>query len=133
MMRPVIVLACALLLAGCAVAGGGTPGPSLIAVPTQSPPPTEGTPGPCPAALTEGELVANDEWGIALKDSSTGDTIQVLWPFGFAARDDTDGRALLNEAGEVVAHEGDLVRIDGGEFGAHAWRNCGSITVLSGS
>jgi hypothetical protein len=130
-MRLAALTLAGVVLAGCsAVGGAGSPAPSLIAVPTQSPVPANETPGPCPAAQTEGELIADDRWGIVLDEGYLGEIRRVIWPYGFAARHDGDRLALLNQAGEIVAHEGDLVRIDGGEVSPDSWRNCGSVTVL---
>jgi hypothetical protein len=139
MRGPSLVLIAALLTACAAVGEGrtsdaGTSGTSLIPVPAHAPQPTEGTGEPCPAALIDGELVADDEWGIALKERLTGQILKVIWPFGFAAQQAGDQLALLNTAGEIVAHEGDQVRIGGGQVGGedtHTWWNCdGSITVV---
>jgi hypothetical protein len=126
----------AALLSGCAGGAGRSDAisdASLITVPTHAPPPTQGTGEPCPEALIEGELVADEDSGIALDERLTGQIFKVIWPFGFAARHDGDRLALLNEAGEVVAHEGDLIRIGGGRVGgeAHTWWNCqGDVTVV---
>ena len=101
---------------------------TLISVPTQKPQPP-GTPQACPAALITGTLVADVRWGIALDDPA-GFVREVVWPSGYAARD--DGRLLLlNEAGRVVAREGDQVTIGGGEIGSDgAWLACGGLTVI---
>jgi hypothetical protein len=132
----------AVLPSACAAGVGNSDAPpsnalsdaSLIPVPTHAPRRTEGSPLSCPEALIEGELVANDEWGIALEERLTGDIVKIVWPFGFAARQDGDRLALLNESGEVVAHVGDQVRMGGGQVGGsdmHTWWNCqGQVTVL---
>ena len=100
----------------------------LVPVPTQEPQPP-GTPQACMAALIAGTLVADVRWGIALDDPA-GFVREVVWPSGYAARD--DGRLLLlNEAGRVVAREGDQVTIGGGEIGSDgAWLGCGGLTVI---
>lgn len=103
----------------------------LISVPTQ-PPTSVGTPSPCPGAITAGKLVAHTVWGIALDDRYTGSVRKVLWPYGFAARDDGDRRLLLNGAGDIVAREGESIQLDGGDLGGDAtWLACGDITVLA--
>ncbi len=104
--------------------------PSLIAVPTQEPEPA-GSPRPCPAALIEGTLVPDERWGMIIEDVD-GLTRKVLWPHGYAARQDGSRLALLDGGGSIVAFEGDLVRIGGGEAGSNGtWLGCGGITVVT--
>jgi hypothetical protein len=123
----------ALLCLGVVSCGTG-PNPtirsSLIVVPTQDPAPSD-SPRPCPAALVEGDLVADPRWGLVLADVD-GLTRKVVWPHGFAARQDGSRLALLDAGGSVVAHEGDRIRIGGGETGDDAaWLACGGISLLS--
>jgi hypothetical protein len=86
---------------------------SVVVVPTQGPEPA-GTPGPCPSALIEGTLVADERWGSHLRDTD-GLTRKVLWPYGHVARPDGSRLALLDAVGSLVAYEGDLVRIGRGQ------------------
>jgi hypothetical protein len=107
------------------------PGASRIAVPTQSPPPSVGTPGTCMTALIDGDLVADATYGIALDDLHAGFVRKVIWPYGFVAARDGDRLALLDGAGQIVAHEGDRVQLGGGEISSDGpWLTCGGITVV---
>ncbi|MDQ3938290.1 MAG: hypothetical protein M3253_06370, partial [Chloroflexota bacterium] len=89
------------------------------------------TPPPCPAALLEGKIVAHEEWGVAVEDQVGGMVWQVFWPYGYTARV-VEGRVtLLDEAGDVVAGEGDVVSVGGGEIGSTgAWRGCDGVTAI---
>ena len=82
-------------------------------------------------ARNEGRLVADPRWGIALDDPG-GFVREVIWPYGYAARQD-DRMGLVNELGQIVAREGDLVAMGGSEAGSNGpWRMCpGSLEVLS--
>ncbi|HSI99887.1 MAG TPA: hypothetical protein VLA59_05835 [Patescibacteria group bacterium] len=107
-LRLVSLALLALVLAGCA---GPAPA-DLIPVPTSAP---TGLIGPtaCPAALLEGELVADDQFGFVVAHAD-GFTSAVTWPHGYVARD-APRRELLDDSGRVVAREGDLVALGGGE------------------
>ena len=129
------VVMASLLLGGvvaCASPTGSTPPEaSLITVPTQPPEPA-GTPRPCMASLTEGVLVADARWGFALTDPAGGRVREVIWPYGYAARNDGGRLTLIDTTGAVIAHAGDRLRIGGGETGPdHAWLACGGITVVA--
>jgi hypothetical protein len=66
----------------------------------------------CLTAHLGGELVAHDEWGVAVR---SGEQIRkVLWPHGFFARDDERGRALINDRGRIVGYVGDPGGASGG-------------------
>lgn len=104
--------------------------PELVAVPTQAPVPA-GTPAACPAALIEGTLVADERWGMALAGTD-GIRRKVLWPHGYTARREAGGLVLYDAGGSVVAREGDVVSIGGGETGSDgSWLACGGISVVS--
>lgn len=107
-----------------------TADPSLVAVPTQKPQPA-GTPRGCWTAVIEGTLVADERWGLALREARGGSVIRVLWPYGFAARRAGGGLVLLDASGSVVAHEGDRVSLGGGEAGADTWLACAGIRVVA--
>jgi hypothetical protein len=80
------------------------------------------------AADIEGDLVADDRWGIALKESS-GEIRKVIWPFGYSGRPGAPPE-LLDERGQTVARSGDHVRIGGGEDSPTTWIACpGKIEV----
>jgi hypothetical protein len=103
------------LLALAVVACSGPTPVDLIPVPTAA---SAGLFGPtaCPAALLEGELVADDEFGFVVAHAD-GFSSPVTWPHGFVARD-APRRELLDDSGRVVAREGDLVALGGGEGSA---------------
>jgi hypothetical protein len=103
------------LVALAAVSCAGPPPADLIAVPTSA---STGIFGPtaCPAALLEGELIADDEFGFVVTHRD-GFSSPVTWPHGYVARD-ASRRELLDDSGRVVAREGDFVALGGGETGA---------------
>lgn len=85
------------------------------------------TPSPdaCPAALLEGELLADDAGGLMVRHAE-GFVMSVVWPDGYAVR----GGELLDPAGVVVAREGDVVSLGGGMNAADtAFVVCGPFTV----
>jgi hypothetical protein len=79
----------------------------------------------CEDALLIGFLVPDAETGLAVQ-SANGDVTAVVWPFGYSARYANDQVQLLNEAGTVVAVQGDKMEIGGG-FGNNSWSACGEI------
>jgi hypothetical protein len=104
----------------CAVAP--TPPPGAIALRTQA----VETPEACPAALISGTLVRHAQSGIGIRDSA-GQVRQVIWPRGYFARDDGGRLSVVDQSGNVVAHEGDFVGIGGGELADGTWLGCGGI------
>lgn len=83
------------------------------------------SPEACPAALLEGELLADDAGGLMVRHAE-GFVMSVVWPDGYVVR----GGELLDPAGEVVAVEGDLVSLGGGMNAADtAFVVCGPFTV----
>ena len=111
MLRLTLVAAVAIgVLASCA---GGPAPDDLIAVPTSPPTGLQIGPQACPAALLEGELVADDEFGFTVTDAD-GFTTPVTWPNGYVARD-AERRVLLDGTGRVIAREGDHVALGGGQ------------------
>jgi hypothetical protein len=135
--RPILaVLIATIALVGCAQGDPsaspaiGRSVPATIALRTQAPEPA-GTPQPCMAALISGTLVRDAPTGIAIRDAR-GLVHQVVWPFGYAARDDGGRLVVLDASGSVVAHEGDRVSIAGGETGTDGtWLACGGTTILT--
>ncbi len=117
------------LVLGCR--GTEAPGqaePTSIALRTQEPVDSETPPG-CPAALIEGELVADPTTGVAIHDPA-GLIRAVIWPHGYSGRPGTP-IAVVDEDGNVIARVGDTVRIGGGEItGDGAWMACGGVEVL---
>jgi hypothetical protein len=85
----------------------------------------------CDAALTAGRLVSSRESGLALRPADGGPNIAVTWPFGYSARGFVGGLELRDEAGRVLAREGDFVQVGGGMGGDDSWIGCaGSISVI---
>ena len=135
--HPVLaILIAAGVLSACGQVGpsasaviGGTP-PGTIALRTQTPEPP-GTLQACMAALTSGTLVRDATSGVALRDPD-GSVRQVVWPYGYTARDDGGRLVVLDASGAVVAHEGDRVSIGGGEIDSRGtWLGCGGTTILT--
>jgi hypothetical protein len=135
--RPILaLLIVTIALVGCARGGpsasaaiGGSL-PATIALRTQAPE-AAGTPQACMASLIEGILVRDAQSGIAIRDAQ-GLVHQVVWPYGYVARDDGGRLVVLGASGAVVAHEGDRVSIGGGETGTDGtWLGCGGTTILT--
>ena len=116
-----------LVLVALAVGACAGPVPAvLIPVPTSAATGFRGFPAACPAALLEGELVADDEFGFVVAHAD-GFTSAVTWPHGYVARD-AARRELLDDSGRVVAREGDLVALGGGSAGP-GFIVCGQLDV----
>ena len=110
-------------LASLVLACGAEPAstPMTIALLTANQPATA-----CDDALLTGRLVRDAETGLAVA-GPTGEITRVIWPFGFSARYEADRIWLVNEAGGIVASEGESVEMGGG-FGTRFWSACaGSI------
>jgi hypothetical protein len=105
------------------------PAPEPIALLTGEPPREPGeTPGACPAALLEGRLVLDERWGPAVQGTGPESPIvRVVWPFGYTARVDALGIALVGADGMAVAHLGDMLAIGGGEHPAGGFGACGDV------
>jgi hypothetical protein len=83
------------------------------------------------AALITGTLVRDSTSGVAIRDAQ-GLVHQVVWPHGYAARDDAGRLVVIDASGSVVAHEGDRVSIGGGEVDTKGtWSACGETTILA--
>jgi hypothetical protein len=107
----------------------GQPRQGPASSPTRAPVPG-GTAAPCPAALIEGTLVADERQGMAL-DGTDGVRRQILWPPGYTIQRDASGLVLYDAVGSIVAREGEVVTIGGGERGSDGpWLACGDITVM---
>lgn len=122
-----------LLAVGVAVLrlGGFAPGPGQTASPVSPAPQPSGTPvagfvlptwptpiehGLCPAAHMGRVTLRSDRTSSTAAiyvESFGGERRSILWPYGFSARFTPD-LELLNERGEVVAREGDLMDLGGG-------------------
>jgi len=68
-------------------------------------------------ALAQGTLVPDPRTGLALATPDGGRT-PVMWPFGYSARLVDGEIELVDDSGEFVACEGDVVQMGGG-FGAN--------------
>jgi hypothetical protein len=98
----------------------------LVQVPTQRPEPS-GEPALCMQALIQGTLARHAEYGLAIANGDT--TTPVMWPHGYVAREGAAGLELLDAAGAVVAREGDVVQLGGGEGGG-MWIACPAPEVI---
>jgi hypothetical protein len=104
-----------------------SPGPGVVALYTRPPE----TPESCPAAITEGTLVRHAASGMGYRDP-LGVVRAVIWPHGYSAREEGGRLAVVDESGNVVAHEGDHVTIGGGEVDEKGtWLGCGGVAVLT--
>lgn len=133
--RAALAVLVAALMGACA---GPSPSPTstgampagFVALRTQESPPA-GTPEACMAALIEGTLARQAQSGVGLRDPR-GFLIQVIWPNGYAARDDAGRLVVLDASGSVVAREGDRVSIGGGYVESEAtWLACGGTKVVA--
>ncbi len=97
--------------------------------------PPEGTPPECPAALIEGELIADPATGLAIGvDPASGSSVvTVRWPFGYTARVDALGYALVDDVGATIAHVGDRLQVGGGFAEGDVWGACGGVTTMGGT
>jgi hypothetical protein len=83
----------------------------------------------CMDALATGTLVPSSRSGLAIR-AGDGTVVEVEWPFQYTARRDLTGLALVDSAGVVVAHEGQVVQMGGGTGADNVFHACpGSITI----
>lgn len=115
--RVFVAMAVAILVAGCEL----LPASFLLRT---APAPAQA----CMDALIVGQLVRHPASGLAIAEPGGGQVTPVEWPFGYSARDEGGRVALLDERGQVVAHEGDEVHVGGG-FGTQFWHACGPVSV----
>jgi hypothetical protein len=91
---------------------------------TPSPPPAE-TPRECPGALMEGTLVEVAPGQLGLLGT------RIYWePAYFRVVDDGGVLAVADRDGVILAREGDIVQIGGGQIDGR-WYACGSLVVIS--
>lgn len=81
----------------------------------------------CMDALLGGTLTRHAQTGLGVT-SADGQSTAVEWPFGYTSRQEGTKVALLDEAGKVVAREGDQISVGGG-FGDDMWHACGGVFV----
>lgn len=86
----------------------------------------------CMDALATGTLVASSRSGLAIRaGGADGEATEVEWPFGYTARRDVVGLALIDSVGEVVAREGEVIQMGGGFGAENVFHACpGSISVV---
>ncbi len=87
--------------------------------------------GPAPTAGCPEELI-----GWLVRDATRGlvlggaDGVEdVTWPLGWSAREALEGRVLIDASGEIVAHEGELLQLDGGRGADGALATCGHLRL----
>lgn len=83
-------------------------GACTVSLKTRSDPPTGGG---CVLGAIGGVLRTDFTWGLAV--DADGTRLGVIWPFGYTARRDSDGVALIDRAGKRVAVEGDSIEMAG--------------------
>ena len=84
----------------------------------------------CDEALLTGRLVSSAASGLAVADPE-GKITEVVWPFGYSARQDVAGIALVDDKGELVALEGEMVHMSGGLGANEVWGACpGTVSRL---
>src|SRR5215211_674057 len=104
------------------VAGCGSP----VAIRTQPAPLSA-----CMDALATGILVASNLSGLAIRGGDEAIVTEVEWPFGYTARRDMTGLALVDSGGSDIAHEGELIQVGGGSGADGVFHACpGSIAVV---
>jgi hypothetical protein len=67
----------------------------------------------CDAALAVGTLMNNRPNGLALR-ATNGERILVLWPFGYSSRGFVGSMELVDQNGNAIVREGDVVEMAGG-------------------
>jgi hypothetical protein len=111
----------AMLVLGC----GNVAVPVSLRTPAQAP-------QACMEALMVGTLAKHPQTGLGIAGAD-GIVMPVEWPFKYSARFDASGIALVNESGDVVAHEGDRIEVGGGMGAGPApnavWFACGPVAV----
>jgi hypothetical protein len=81
------------------------------------------TAGPCAAGILVGRLVADPSGRLTVRpDQAPARALR--WPAGYRAQPTSAGLAVLDDRGEVVAREGAIVALGGGEFGGAGWDVC---------
>jgi hypothetical protein len=89
----------------------------------------ESEPTGMPEALLHGTLVADARWGIAIRSEAAGGVIKVVWPHGYSAHPGPP-MEVLDDAGRLVAREGDSVALPGGQEMDGRWQVCPGLAPL---
>ncbi len=130
--RLLILVSSTALIGACVSAPSTAPGsanaPSAASVALRTRAPS--SPVACPMARHEGILVSSPQSGAGFQDND-GVVWQVIWPSDYTARDDGGRLAVLDGAGNVIAHEGDRVEVSGQDVGAGTWLGCGGMRALT--
>jgi hypothetical protein len=114
-----------LTITACAATPSPSTGaPALVAIPTAGPPVGQVA---CMDALLTGQLVADEDAGVAIQ-AADGATTVVVWPNGWVAVDQGGKRVVVNDRGDPVAQVGDQVAIGGGLGAGDRWYTCGEVT-----
>lgn len=116
--RPILAAAlAAILLAGCGTPVGLRTQPAQISA--------------CMDALATGTLAASARSGLAIR-AADGTVVEVEWPFEYKATRDVTGLTLIDSAGGMVAHEGQVIQMGGGRGADSVFQACpGSIAVVA--
>ena len=67
--------------------------------------------GACPLMAIGGVLRTDFNWGLGVEGG--GKLFGVVWPYGYTARRDADGVALVDRDGRRIAKEGDSIMMAG--------------------
>lgn len=88
--------------------------------------------GGCPAALLTGDLVREGAELVAEPGTGGSGPIEHLrWPSVYRLEEDGGRLVVVDPAGNVMAGEGDSVRLGGGESGSGEWVVCGAVEVAT--
>lgn len=105
---PVLVITVLLVSLGCSNKFPTTPSPTPYFVQQKE------IPNAYMRALLIGKLVLVD--GCLRVDSDDGDSYLVIWPQGFSLRANDKAIEIVDKNGQLVAREGDNLKIGGGEL-----------------
>jgi hypothetical protein len=105
-----------------------TPAASRLLLRTQATP-DPSVPTACMQAKGGGTLVADPVSGLGFGDAS-GHLTHVWWLSGYTAHEDGERMALVDAAGNVVAHIGDVVGTAGGFVTDNDWVVCGADPIV---